>query len=150
MENTPSINIIFSVERADCLDFNRSSVTEALGIDPSVSRGYTALINGGFKPAQWYFMLGDIPAWSIQEALDKLESVFCGKQTAVLNLQQNLGVKCTVTICIHCSCTDRPELYISPESMEFWGMMKTAVGIDLYIEENADDSMLQFGFARDT
>lgn len=141
MENTPSINIIFSVERADYLDFDRNFVTETLGIEPSISRGYAALKNGGFKPAQWCFTLENITAWSIQEALDKLETVFSGKQTKVLNLQQNLGLESAVTIGIHCPSCDRPELYISSESMEFWGRMKTAVGIDLYIDIGEDDDL---------
>ena len=135
MENTPIIHIAFSVGRSDFHDFDRDSVTRMLGIAPTVSRGYVELENGVFKAADWYIEIKNIATWTIQEALGRLEALLQGKRDAVLNIQRQLDVECTVSICIHCPGDDLPELFIPSESMSFWGSMHTAIGIDLYTNE---------------
>lgn len=135
MENTPITHIAFSVGRSDFHDFDRDSVTKMLGLAPTVSRGYIELGNGAFKSADWYIEIKNIATWAVREALDRLETLLQGKRDAVLSIQQQLDVECTVSICIHCPGDDLPELFIPPESMSFWGSMHTAIGIDLYTNE---------------
>lgn len=139
MEDTPIINIAFAVARSDFHDFDRDSVTKMLGLEPTVSRGYVELENGAFKSADWYIKINNIASWTIREALGRLEALLEGKREAVLNVQRQLDVECTVSICIHCPGDDLPELFVSPESMSFWGSMHTAIGIDLYTNE-ADET----------
>lgn len=139
MENTPVINIAFSIGRADFHDFDRDSVSKILGLEPTASRGYVELGNGVFKAADWYIEIRNIAAWTIQEALDQMEVLLEGRCEAVLNVQRQLDVECGVAIFIHCPGDELPALFVSPKSVAFWGSMNASIGIDLYTNE-ADDS----------
>lgn len=156
MQRTPQISAIFCLTKKDANDFDREAVTQRLKVTPTETCGPTVspgrLLNrnesmydlpgltpvgqdGRFvKHAFWSVDIPKISCWSIDEPLQKLESIFNGRESLVRTtcLQNDLCAK--LIIRIFADSDHMPEVTLSSKSLLFWASMGADIDFDFYLD----------------
>ena len=158
MDKTPKIHPLFIFTKMDSGDFDRDAVTQQLCIVPSETNG-PCLSKGMvscetniqemsnelsgitiipatkspyrlLKHAYWCFELPEESSWSVNESVQRLESVLKEKVSTICDCCRNYNLKVDLIIRISTKPNIMPELFISNESILFWASIGASISFD--------------------
>ena len=164
MKQTPQIRLVFTLTKRDGTDFERDAVTRGLGISPTMScpptpgkgkvqhcgkeirepdeqvlPGFTvlpaeALPYPTLRHAYWSAELPKMDCRALDEPLQQLEQMLCGKEAEVRRLCEEYNLYADLTVRVFAASNDLPELVLPDGSVAFWASVGAAVSFDFYLD----------------
>lgn len=164
MKQTPQIRLAFTLTRRDRADFDRDAVTRGLGIlptrscpptpgkgkvqhcgkeirepDEQVLPGFTVLPVEAppyptLRHAYWSAELPKMDCRALDEPLQQLEQMLCGKEAEVRRLCEEYNLYADLTVRVFAASNDLSELVLPDGSVAFWASVGAAVSFDFYLD----------------
>lgn len=163
MDSIPQIRPIFILTKNDSADFDRDAVTQSLCIMPSktsaprLSKGELScdvadineveaelsgitILPAASPPYQmllhayWSVELPRIECWDLDEPLQQLEQILCGKESEVLHVCKDYNLSADLIVRVFAESNNMPALKIPSSSVSFWASMGVSIGFDFYLD----------------
>ena len=86
------------------------------------------------RHAYWSEELPKMDCRALDEPLQQLEQMLCGKEAEVRRLCEEYNLYADLTVRVFAASNDLPELVLPDGSVAFWASVGAAVSFDFYLD----------------